>query len=393
VSDPSTWSLILTDACTDSIREFDVDDPRRQTKLALELVQRALVAADRRDGIGSVLLAGQIVADAQRAHAREDLMALREAIAELAEHVEIRAAPRNDQREIAEDVFGPAVPAPNGLAAAPLCVWPFSYVVAPADCAAGRTYTLADDETGLFDTHVHSELAYCASTVTVAGAVQRADAFGLAGVCLTEHAGQLYVSEDDFWSARFIHEPDLWRRAADTRMADYLDLTGPVRSDTVGVGFETEVDRDGALVLHDEHRQAADIVLGAIHWLTVDESAMTDAQFATAFLRQTEQLLAADVDVMAHPVRLFWRRKRELPDCVCRDLAAMLAATGTVAEINFHKNQPPEVFLRACLDAGVRFTFGSDSHAVYQVGNLGMNLAMLQRLSGRQDVSSLIWRP
>ena len=334
----------------------------------MELIQRAVVAADRTGGIDAVALCGKLPADLNAAE-----IAIRDVIGELVEGVPVLTAPRDDHVGC-------------------LAVSPFPYAIV-TEGSGPEHHQLVNDIPDLFDTHIHSQLAYCATTANVAGAAARAQRFGLAGICFTEHAGQLYVEANDFWSARFIHEPNLWKRAADSRIDIYRELTDPVRSAKVLVGFETELDCDGALILHEEDRRRADILLGAVHWLNVDPDGLTDRQFEAAFLRQAEQLLATGVDVMAHPVRLFWRGKRPLTDDLCPSVAKMLAAAGVVAEINIHKNDPADVFVDACLNAGAAITFGSDSHAIHQVGNFGPHQAMLRRLTGVEDISPLLWRP
>ena len=395
---PTPRTLVLTDICTDSVREMDVDRPQRQTRLARELVQRAVVAGDRSGGLKAIELVGELVADPDRPHAREDLADLRAVIAELAGHTPIIAAPVANQVDLARDVFGDSPPVGRPLTdiaaqTGRLCEWPYPYALVGDNGSAVQHEQLVNTLEGLFDTHVHSQFAYCATTVNIDGAIQRADLFGLAGLCLTEHAGQLYVSANDFWAARFIQEPGLWKRGADARVDSYNALTDAARSDRVLVGYETELDRNGDLILRDQDRARADIILGAIHWLNVDPDGLTDAQYEAAFCRQTEQLLAAGIDVLAHPVRLFWRGKRSLNEEVFRTVAAMLAQANVVAEINIHKNNPPDLFVDACLEAGAAITFGSDSHCIFQVGNFGPHAAMLRRLTGQDDISGLLWRP
>ena len=52
------------------------------------------------------------------------------------------------------------------------------------------------------DCHTHTEFAYGAGEdFTAASVIKRSRLFGLAGVCLTEHAPQLYCSKDEYLSA------------------------------------------------------------------------------------------------------------------------------------------------------------------------------------------------
>ena len=394
--------LVLADVCADSVREFDVDAPDRQTGLAIELAERAIHETRRRMGVDAVVLVGDLVADASRPHAASDLAELHRRITDAAGEAGVRALPSDGQRELVACVFDTSKPplARDVIESAvreagPLCLAPFRFAVITVDGAEATTELcqLAASRPGLWDTHNHTELAYCATTSTAAGAVARMHTFGLAGLCLAEHAGQLYVDANDFWSARFIREPDLWKRTPDNRVDEYLRMADPLRSPHVRVGFETELDRDGDLILRDEDRQRAQIILGAVHWLNVDTDGMTNAQLNVAYLRQVEQMLTRGVDVMAHPLRLFYRTDWTLEPGTASAVAKMLAETDTPAELNIHKNEPVEAFYAEVIERGVKISLGSDSHVLWEVGMLGWHVEFLRRVAGTDDISPLLWQP
>jgi len=245
---------------------------------------------------------------------------------------------------------------------------------------------------GLFDTHVHTELAYCAVDTNVAGCLERAKLLDLEGLCFTEHAGQLYVTADDFWSAKFIFDPDIWKAGPRERMDEYFRLTDPHRGQFVRIGLEAEIDRDGVLTVRLEDRNRLDLLLGAVHWIPEDTDAMTDAQFTRAFLRTTERLLAAGVNILAHPMRAV-ARFRPIAGEVNVAVADMLAATDTAAEINFHLNTPELPFVAACIKRGVKLALGSDTHELRELGNLGPAITLLREAAGSDDVDYLLYRP
>ncbi len=244
----------------------------------------------------------------------------------------------------------------------------------------------------LFDTHLHTELAYCAADTNVADCIRLAGRQGLDGLCFTEHAAQLYCTADEFWSAKFIFQPDIWKTGPRERMDAYFRLTDPYRGPTVRVGLEAEIDRDGNLTVRPEDRDRLDLLAGAIHWLPEDTSKMTDADFAAAFLRTTERLLANDVDILVHPMRAITRLRPVAPE-INTAVADMLATTNTAAEINFHLNTPELAFVEACLARNVKITFGSDTHGLADLGDFAANIELLQRAAGCEDVEGLLYRP
>jgi histidinol phosphatase-like PHP family hydrolase len=135
------------------------------------------------------------------------------------------------------------------------------------------------------------------------------------------------------------------------------------------------------------------VLVGAVHFLPHDAQALSDDQMAEEFIKTTAALLRAGVHVLAHPLRVFGWSKRATPPEVFDPLAEMLAKSGTAAEINFHLNRQHEEFLTCCIRRGVKIAFGSDSHQIHEVGNLGANLDLVQRLAGRQDVQDLLFYP
>jgi len=276
-----------------------------------------------------------------------------------------------------------------------LCQAPFGYAIATLRGreVRMRAHTLRfAEQPAVWDCHVHTEFAYCGEGTSAASAVERSREFGLAGVCLVEHAPQLYVSKDAFWAGRHVWDAGSWRSGTN-RMHWYRQMVSPLRGPGVKVGLEVELDAAGDLTLLDEDRAWLDLLVGAVHFLHPDVKTLSDAEVTKTFLDVTEKLVTAGVDILAHPLRAIRWAKRPVPREIYPRLVALLAATGTAAEINHHHNTPDAEFFRQCIEGGVKIAFGSDTHGLFEAGNLGANLDMVRAVAGKDDVAQLLWRP
>ena len=277
-----------------------------------------------------------------------------------------------------------------------LCEKPFFYaIVRLRDREVGVEFRRLEmpSEAALIDSHVHTEFAFCGAGVKARQAIERAGAMGLAGLCLVEHAPQLYCSKEDFWPGTHIRVPSLWRNRTADRMSEFRRQILPLRSSFVRVGLEVELDADGQITLHEEDRDGLDLLLGAVHFLPTPAEKLSDAQLKRQFLAATEGLLRSGIDILAHPLRLFRWAKRATPASVFEPLADMLAESGVAAEINLHHNDPNEEFFALCSKRGVRLALGSDAHTLSAVGGFWPHLEMLRRIAGSNDVRPLLWKP
>ncbi len=276
-----------------------------------------------------------------------------------------------------------------------LCKSPFSYSIVTLD---GKDVSLEQrqlsmpDGLAVYDCHTHTEMAYCGTDVTARANIARARAFGVSGICLTEHAPQLYVAREEFMHGQHISRPELWQEGP-SRTAQFIRDICSLRSDYVRIGLEVELDRCGKLTIRDEDRDIPDVLLGAIHFMAADIGSLSDKAFADEFMRYTRGLLGSGVDILAHPLRLFSWPGRSVPAHIPSLLAEELAQASVAVEINFHHSFPVEQFISECISRGVKLATGSDAHQLNKAANLTAGIAMVQRLAGREDIAELLWRP
>ncbi len=286
------------------------------------------------------------------------------------------------------------------------------YLTCPALCEApfvfltlslsGRSVSikeiaLAYQPAELIDCHVHTEYAYCADDVTARAAVERAQAFGVPCICLTEHAGQLYLSAEDYWGGKFRQDAGLIpreRKAGRGRMAEFRRELDGLRSRHVGVGLEVELDAEGQLTLLEEDRAGLDLLIGAIHVLPELRSATPELRRASReFMTDTERIVTSGVEILAHPFRVFRRAKLPVPTELYGPVAELLAAHGVAAEINYHTNEPDPRFFEMCLERGVKIAIGSDAHGLWEVGDLNPHLGLLLQIAEPEAFGELLFAP
>jgi len=273
---------------------------------------------------------------------------------------------------------------------------PFSYAIATLSgtrVSVKTRHLKMAASPAIIDSHIHTEFGYCAQDVRAGPAIERARMLGLAGICLVEHAPQLYCLSDDFFVGRHIARPALWRTNEHNRAAEYRRALTPLRSPFVRVGLEVELDGDGQLTLHDEDREWPDVLVGAVHFVPEDFTTISAPRLTQLFMRATEGLLAAGVDILAHPWRIFRWARQPVPTGLFGPVAQGLAQTRTAVEINLHGNEPDPDFLAECLARGVKVALGSDAHWLFEVGALNPHLDLLRRVAGTDDVGRFLVYP
>jgi putative hydrolase len=133
------------------------------------------------------------------------------------------------------------------------------------------------------------------------------------------------------------------------------------------------------LVLRPGDREHFDYLIGSIHRLPELTAAVPrQGILETEFMALLGRLVENGIDILAHPFRVFRRAGFVPPERLFAPTADLLRAHRVAVEINFHTNQPPVEFVRLCLDRGLRFSFGSDAHNLYEIGDFADHLKLLQ---------------
>jgi histidinol phosphatase-like PHP family hydrolase len=275
-----------------------------------------------------------------------------------------------------------------------LCESPFIFVTVTLDqgqVTMQRHQLAMPEHLGLVDRHVHTELAYCSENMSVERAIGLAKDFGLAGIGFSEHSGHLYFDQDRYWGGQWASAGLAGARPEDLRAPAYFDLQRRYQAENVAFGIEADIDFNGNLLVRAEDRRRFDHVLGSVHRIPSHRKPPAPCEtIAAEFMVLLEQLLSHDVDVLAHPFRLFRLAKYQAPEELFRPVAELLRQHGTAAEINYHINKPPVEFIRMCLDLGVKFSLGGDAHNLYEVGEFADHLELLADAGFDGDLSDIL---
>jgi histidinol phosphatase-like PHP family hydrolase len=267
------------------------------------------------------------------------------------------------------------------LTAPSLCEAPFRFLMVEIDGEqiSVEEHALAmPEEYGLIDTHVHSPLAYCGENLDMRLSEEIAKATGLAGMMFTEHSGHLYFDAGGYGrcAATGLAAAKPRLRRTDTYFG-LLQANGIPRN-RWGMEVDCAWDGTGLIAPEDDARLAFRI--GAMHSLrSLNSPDRRPEEAAGEFLHVLPRFLANGYDALAHPFRVFRRGGVTTPNEVIEPTVRLLKESNTAAEINFHTNDPSPEFVRLCLEAGVKLTFGSDSHNLYEVGEFYPHLQLLRQ--------------
>lgn len=262
-----------------------------------------------------------------------------------------------------------------------LCESPFAFMEIIIDGDSVETHRhefKMPSELELVDYHVHSPFAYCQQNMNMQMSIDLANEMGLAGLTLLDHSGQLYFNEKTFWGAFFMTEGIEYTEGIDVRMPAFLELAKQYCPPAY-LGFEIDCDYSGNPVIRPDDLEHAQVRVGAIHWLAELRKPEPDIDLAgDEMLYRLSIFLKNRIHILAHPFRLFKKTPR-LPKNMIPRLASVLRENGVAAEVSFHGQETSPEFVKGMVEAGVKLSFGSDSHNLYEVGKFNPHLKLMKQ--------------
>ncbi len=249
-----------------------------------------------------------------------------------------------------------------------------------------------------YDYHVHTTLSYChEGDLTVDNLIKAARERDLKGFAVTDHSPHIYFDRPAVSRHQYLLNYDVFLKMLDSgngKFEEYLDMLAGYRSANVLAGTEVDVAVNGELIFDPQCRERLDVLLGGIHWLPCVDGEFDSKTFLIQFMDFTMMLLESDIDILAHPTRIFRRRKLEIPREVVRPIVQRAKERGIAIEINSHSQRDPdEYFVRTCIDEGVKLAMGTDTHNIAEIGDFSYHRALLNRLGiTEEEITPLVFR-
>lgn len=269
------------------------------------------------------------------------------------------------------------------IAGKALCEQPFNYSI--IEISADGSVCVEDEQLRLpekyniSDCHVHTHFAYCNENMDIAQSIRLGELFGLGNMVFSEHSAHLYFNRHDYAAKKF-YTDGIDSPAMTDRTEEYFNLYRTHATNRCRLGMEIDVDFRGRPVISRSTWNQLDVKLGAVHFmstLTNPERNLTAIEQDFLFL--TESIAKSGIDILAHPFRIFRRNGLPLPENLFQPVAKILKTHNVAAEINFHTNEPSPEFIRICIEHGVKLSFGSDAHNLYEVGEFYPHLKLLEQ--------------
>ena len=244
----------------------------------------------------------------------------------------------------------------------------------------------------LFDNHIHTPFAYCNDNMDIPLTVDLARRFGLGGITFTEHLSHLYLDREKVQAKyQFVRHVETLDNESTVRVPAYLKAVNRVQSPFARVGIEMDCVFNGKPFIRASDIPLFHIRLGAVHCLKELLEPQPDYEkVCDEFLSMIAKLAGSDIHILAHPFRVFKKSGMACPVHLIKPVIQILRENKIAAEVNFHTNEPPAEFIRECIESGVKLSFGSDAHNLYEIGEFTPHLALLRSLGYTGDISDLL---
>jgi histidinol phosphatase-like PHP family hydrolase len=249
-----------------------------------------------------------------------------------------------------------------------------------------------------YDYHTHTKRSYChEGDLTIDNLIKMAKVKGIKGFTITDHAHHQYFDGRSAWQYKYILDYNLFldvMEIGDASFENYLEMIEEHREKLqqngddlkLLVGTEADVAKNGKLVFNQKYRDRLDILIGGIHWLPCVSNGLSPKAMLVEFMDYTMMLLENNLDILAHPTRMFKAHKMEVPREVARPIILKAKEANIALEINSHNYPDPDIyFIKMCIDEGVKLSLGTDTHRIVEFGDFSMQKRILKEAGVSED--------
>lgn len=239
------------------------------------------------------------------------------------------------------------------------------------------------------DCHTHSPLAYCSQNMNFQREKELMDLFNLSGAAVTEHSGQLFFTPEDFGKNWRWYEEGMNSPRRIDRTGAYLEYFKNEADERFFFGLELDISRHGEIMAPPELVAQLQLRLGATHRLTPD---LPEAESVAELLSLIDAHGRQGAQILAHPTRYLTARGID-PHPYFDSIIALLRKHNMAAEINFHHKSADPEFGLAALRAGLKLSFGTDSHNLASFGFLQPHIHLLRSNGYDGDFDDILYTP
>ncbi|MBS1370246.1 MAG: hypothetical protein HPZ91_09865 [Lentisphaeria bacterium] len=226
------------------------------------------------------------------------------------------------------------------------------------------------------DGHTHTLYAYCSEDMDLIAEKELMEMFNLSGCDVTEHSAHMSFTYPEFRQRRKWYFEGMREPCSINRAPDFFNYCRSFGDERFRIGFEVDISKECELAAAPGLLEKAQVLIGGIHHLDPSRPA---AELGELHLRMIEAYGKAGIPVLAHPLRILRRHKID-PEPYFDRIIVLLKQYGMAAEVNFHHNSADPEFTRRALEAGLKLSFGSDSHSLANFGFLQPHIRLLRKL-------------
>jgi histidinol phosphatase-like PHP family hydrolase len=243
------------------------------------------------------------------------------------------------------------------------------------------------------DCHVHTYYSACADLVTVEDYLPYAKKAGLRCFAITDHSNDIYFEKEEREALRWHRGPMDLRpllKGRAYRLENYLSDLRPYREYGVRAGIELEQMPDGEFIFDWDYRENFDVIVGGVHVIPSLKRSEKEEVIQKEFLFLTLKALEQDIDILAHPTRGLRKAGIAIPNHYPDLIIEKALSRGIALEVNAHSLDPNSIFLRKCLEKGIKLAFGTDSHSLKEFGDFSYHKLILQEagVDGKESLKN-----